>query len=203
MDHFDSSLSMEKHISNVVKSTNFHLRNIGSIRNVLTENATAQLVHAMITSRLDYCNSLLLGLPDSQISRLQKIQNHAARVVSRIGKYDHITPTLKLLHWLPVRQRIMFKTLLLTFKALNGKAPDYIRELLQPLDRKTSTRNTSNEHVLRVPKASKRVTFGERRFSVVAPMEWNRLPLDIRASTSVDVFKRKLKTFLFIKAYSD
>ena len=126
----DNNLKMDKHITSVCKSTNFHLRNIGSIRNVLTESTAAQLVHALITSRLDYCNSLLFGLPDTQIKRLQQVQNNAASMVARVRKFDHITPTLKRLHWLPVRQRLSFKMNLLTFKSLHNQAPAYLSELL-------------------------------------------------------------------------
>ena len=94
------------YINSVCKSLNFHLRNIGSIRHVLTQSSTTQLVHAPITSRLNYCNLLLMGLPGCQLQRLQCTPNHAACVVSQIGKYDHITPTLHSLHWCPVKQRI-------------------------------------------------------------------------------------------------
>ena len=85
-----------------------------------------------VTSRLDYCNSLMFGIPKELISQLQKRQNHAARVITKWRKYDHITPVLVDLHWLPVKQRIDFKILLLTYKALNGLAPAYMRELLIP-----------------------------------------------------------------------
>ena len=197
---FDNQLTMEKHISSVCRATHLQLRNIGSIRHVLTESSAAQLVHSLVSSRIDYCNSLLLGVPDNQLKRLQNIQNHAARIVARITKYDHITPTLRRLHWLPVRQRIAFKTLLLTFKCIHGMAPSYLSDLL--IQKPTSYRTRSSVGtMLVVPKVSNRSTFGERRFSVQSPMLWNKLPMKIRQCTTVDSFKSQLKTFLFNEAY--
>ena len=81
------------------------------------------VLHAFVTSRIDYCNGLLYGLPDCEIAKLQRVQNAAARMLMSYKKYDHITPVLINLHWLPVRYRINFKILLLTFKALYGMAP--------------------------------------------------------------------------------
>ena len=89
---FDDKLSMDAHIKSVCKSTQYHLRNIGAIRHLLTDDAAAQLVHSLISSRLDYCNSLLCGLPDNAIQKLQRIQNNAARIVSRCAKHEHISP---------------------------------------------------------------------------------------------------------------
>ena len=109
---FDKCMDLDSHIGNVCKTTYFQLRNIGSIRNVLSDDACAQLIHALVTVRIDYCNSLLYGLPDSSLFRLQKILNTAARILCRIYKYDHISSTLRDLHWLPVRQRITFKVLI-------------------------------------------------------------------------------------------
>ena len=109
---------MEKHVTNICKKAN-----VGSICNVLSESATKQLVHSLIFSQLDYCNSLLNGLPQYQLNRIQRVQNNAARVVCRIKKFDHVTLTLKALHWLPLKERIDFKTLLLTYKCLHDKAP--------------------------------------------------------------------------------
>ena len=102
-------------------STDFyHIRNIRHIRKYLDVKSTETMVHAFITNKLDYCNSLLNGLPDCQIQKLQRVQNAAARIITGIKKYDHITPALKELHWLPVQQRIEFKILLPTYKALNN-----------------------------------------------------------------------------------
>ena len=80
------------------------------------------VLHAFVTSRIDYCNGLLYGLPDREIGKLQRVQNATARLLTSCKKYDHITPVLRKLHWLPVKYRINFKILLLTFKALHGIA---------------------------------------------------------------------------------
>ena len=102
---FDSHLNLESHINSVCPGTP---RNIRSIRNILTDNACSQLIHALVTVRIDYCNSLLYGLPDCSLSRLQRILNTAARILCKIPKFDHITKTLLDLHWLPIQQRILF-----------------------------------------------------------------------------------------------
>ena len=114
----------------ICKSTHFHLRGIGRIRNLLTFDATAQLIHALITSRLDFCNSILYNLPNKQIERLQRIQNQAARMLKRIPRRHHITPVLRELHWLRIHDRIILKILLLTHKAVNNTAPEYLCDLI-------------------------------------------------------------------------
>ena len=121
------------HVSKGIKSANYHLRNIGKIRKFLNTDTTKSAIVSLVTSRLDYCNGLLCGITDELLCRLQKVQNNAARVVSGSKKYDHITPVLKDLHWLPIRKRIDFKILLLTFKCMQGCAPLYLRELLVKL----------------------------------------------------------------------
>ena len=114
------------HISGICKSTHFHLRGIGRIRNLLTFDATAQLIHGLITRRLDFCNSILYNLPNKQIEILQRIQNQAARMLKRIPRRNHITPVLRELHWLRIHDRIIFKILLLTHKAVHNTAPEYL-----------------------------------------------------------------------------
>jgi len=91
---FDSSLNMKDQVSAVCKSSIFQLRMIGAVRRYLTDDACAQLIHAFVTSRIDYCNSLLASLPQSQYAKLQKLQNIAAQILSRTRKFDHITPVL-------------------------------------------------------------------------------------------------------------
>ena len=196
---FDNNQKMDIHISSVCRAAHFHLRNIGAIRSHLTDSATASLVHSLVTSRLDYCNSLLYGLPDNQLNRLQRIQNIAARIVTRSPKHDHITPVLKQLHWLPVRMRVLYKLLVLTYRALEGKGPSYLQDIVELYKPKTSVVLRSDGR-LDLP-WSNLVSYGDRAFSVAAPAEWNNVPSDLKDCTSYNLFKSKLKTYLFERYY--
>ena len=117
---FDSGMSLTPQVNNTVKTSFGEIRKLSMIRKSLTEEATKTVVHAFVTTRLDYCNSLYFRLPDCQIRKLQNVQNSAARIISGAWKYDHITPVFKELHWLPVYLRIQYKIILLTYKSLNG-----------------------------------------------------------------------------------
>ena len=127
---FDDNHTFQQHIGATCSAIHFLLRKIGRIRKYLSRDSCATLVHAVISSKLDYCNALLYGLPDTQLQRLQRAQNTAARIVTKTRKSDHITPILMQLHWLPVHHRIVYKLLLITYKALNGQAPQYLRNLI-------------------------------------------------------------------------
>ena len=98
----DNSISMDAHINQVCKAAFHHIHNIRRVSKDLSQECLKTLIHAFVTSRLDYCNSLLYGLPKYQISKLQRVQNTAARLITNTRKYDHITPALYSLHWLPV-----------------------------------------------------------------------------------------------------
>ena len=100
---FDPSMNMAAHVSKAVESANYYLRNIARIRKYLTAESGKSAVISLVTSRFDYCNGLLYGIPDELIRKLQRVQNKAARVITLTKKYDYITPVLKELHWLPVR----------------------------------------------------------------------------------------------------
>ncbi len=113
-----------------------------------------KLVHAFMTSRLDYCNALLGGCPTSSINKLQIVQNAAARALTRSRKYDHITPILQSLHWLPIKFRISYKILLLAYKALNDLAPAYLTNLLSRYNPTRSLRS-QNSGLLVVPRIAK------------------------------------------------
>ena len=106
--------------SSICSASSYHLRNIGLIRKYLTQDATEQLVHAFVTSRLDMGNSLLYGLPNNQIHRLSRLQHIAARIITKTKPREHITPVLKKLHWLPVPQRITFKILTYAYRSQTG-----------------------------------------------------------------------------------
>jgi hypothetical protein len=147
---FDRYVTMKEHVIATCKSASFHLYNIKRIRKYLTKDACEKLIHAFVSSKLDYGNALLYGIPNYLLKKMQRIQNTAARIVCDLPKFCHITPVLKELHWLPVQQRIIFKILLLTYKALNGCAPDYICDLINPI---CTQQNTSIQWTIAVGSA--------------------------------------------------
>uniref|UniRef100_A0A8P4KLV1 Reverse transcriptase domain-containing protein n=1 Tax=Dicentrarchus labrax TaxID=13489 RepID=A0A8P4KLV1_DICLA len=197
---FDQDLSFNSHMKQTSRTAFFHLRNITKIRHILSQTDAEKQIHAFVTSRLDYCNSLLSGCPNKSIKTLQLIQNAAARVLTGTRKRDHISPVLASLLWLPVKCRIEFKILLLTYKALHGQAPSYLKELIVPYYPSRTLRSL-NAGLLVVPIVSKSRT-GARAFSYQAPLLWNQLPVVVREADTLTTFKSRLKTFLFDKAYS-
>jgi len=126
---FDEQLGMAVHVTAVCKSCFFQLWQLSLIRSCLTTDSAKTLVHAFISSRLDYCNSLLVGAADCVIRNLQGVQNAAARLITGTRKFDHITPILQDLHWLTIHQRIKYKISMLVNKCLRGLAPPYLDEL--------------------------------------------------------------------------
>ena len=194
---FDSCMSMKPHISNLCKLASFALWRISKIRHLLDQDSTEKLVHAFVTSRLDYCNSLLYGLPCNLLNKIQLIQNSAARVVSRTKKSDHITPVLSRLHWLPLQKRIEFKILCIVYKILHDMAPVYLQELLTIRSSGRALRSSVHgSYILHQP-ISDTAFYGDRAFSVCAPRLWNRLPFLLRSCSSFSSFKANLKTHLF------
>ena len=179
------------------------LWNIFKTRKYLSIDATKSLVHALVTSRLDYCNSLLYGCKTSFIKRHQRIQNYSARAICKIAKYDHISAVLKQLHWHPVKARIEHKLLTLTFKAVHGQAPSYLSELISRRPTLRPVLRSNHSLLLTVPKITSRAdkSTADRAFSLSAPKLWNSLPEELRNCSSVETFKGKLKTFLFTKYF--
>ena len=149
-------LSFYDYISSVCRSTHFHLRIIGRIRHLLSHHATAQLIHVLISTRLDYCNSVLYNLPKSSILRLQRIQNQAARILTRTIRRDHVTEGLIDLHWLKIKERIVYKILILTFNAfIDRTAPLYLCELIEQQNTTTNTRLAGDAFLLKLPPPSR------------------------------------------------
>ena len=193
----DKTLSMQSFVSSTTQSCFFHLYRISTIRKYLTTEAATKLVVCLILSRLDYCNSLLFGLPASTIQPLQRIQNSAARLILKKRKSDHISPLLSSLHWLPVTQRIQFKFLVLVYKSIHNLAPSYLSDLLNLHIPSRSLRSSTDPSSLTIPRPLRLKTIESRAFSVAGPSSWNELPPSIRQAPSLSSFKSKLKTHLF------
>ena len=159
----------------------FHLRNVSNIRRLLSYKIAEQLMHAFVTSRLDYCNSLLSGLPSSTICHLQRVQNMAARILTRTKKHVHI------------------KIMLLTYRGVNGMAPNYIERMLTPYTPQRSLRSSESGQLV-VPH-SRLKGYWVCAFAVVAPTLWNNLPEHIRRAKTLVSFNTLINTELFVKAF--
>ena len=176
------------------------LYNIWRIRKYLSKSACETPINALVVSRLDYCNNLFYGHPAKLLSQLQRVQNSAARLIHQSTQYSPSSPLLQDLHWLPIKYRCIFKILLITFKAIHGHVPSYIQDLVK-VKHQTRTLRSSTATYLDHPSIKLSNNLDERSFYIAAPTEWNRLPANIRNSPSLDVFKKRLKTHLFTKAF--
>ncbi len=152
-----------------------------------------------VTSRLDYCISLYCGLPQTAISRLQVVQNAAARLLTGTKNRNHISPILVCLHWLPVKFRINFKIAVFVYKALSGLVPKYTSDLLIPYSHQRALMS-NNQLLLTVPCCRCKAK-GGRAFSAAAPKLWNSLPVNGRLASSLASFKSVLKSYLFSQAF--
>ena len=194
----DSHLNMEEHVNSICRTARLHLYRIGRIRHMLTDSACASLIHAFVSSRLDHGCALLAGLPLRELAKIQRVQNSAARLLSRVGRRDHITPVLERLHWLPIAHRINFRIAVIVFKCLHGAAPPYLSCLLQTHVASANLRSNSSQ-LLSVPRSLNALS--DRAFYVVAPKIWNDLDPFVREAETLCVFKKRLKTFYFIRAF--
>ena len=185
----DQTLSMSNHISDVCRSSFLSLRRIGCIRPCLSDRATSCLVNSIVTSRLDLCNSSLTGITTDQLNRLQRIQNCAARIIMKKRKYDHITPVIYELHWLPLEFRIQYKLAVLAFRHFEGTLPSYLPVTLWTY-KSTRSLPSSTERLLKSPRVNLK-SAGERSFHFAAPAVWNSLPNSLRNIHSLPQFKKR------------
>ena len=192
----DSKLSMKKHIIKICKTAYFELKCFCSICRFLTEDETKIFVTSYILSRLDYCNCILMGTPNSVIQPLQKIQNLAARLVLLAPHHHHSSPLLEKLHWLPISEHIKYKVTCMCFSAISGSGPAYLSKLLHVYTPSRMLHSSSDTRMLEIQQY-KRKTHGSLTFSCFGPHIWNSLPQEFRHCSTLSSFKAKLKTFLF------
>ena len=196
MDHH---ATMKQHVSSVCRAAFAQLRAINRIKRCLDFQSLEIIMHAFVSFRLDYCNSVLAGINQHLITRLQRVQNAAARVLTGTPKRDHISPVLHSLHWLPIPARIQYKIAIMVFKCIHGTAPQYLQELLQLYAQERELR--SNARTLLVIPLCHSSRTANQAFSVIGPTLWNSLPSHVQSSPSLTSFKSSLKTHLFLLHY--
>ena len=185
----DKNLNLTHHVNQVVSHCYKILKDIGRIRSVLSQKHTEIIVHSVISNRMDYCNSLFHKIDKSNIEKLQKVQNSAARLIVRKRKRESISATIKELHWLRVESRIIFKILLLVYKSINGTSSKNI-------ELEFKSHNCREEDFLMLKTHFYKTKYGKRTYKYNAPRLWNALPLHIRTVDNIDTFKKMVKTIL-------
>ena len=193
--YMDAGLTMKDHVKELKRKCFLTLRNLNKIRFLLTTSQLKTIVNSLVVSCLDYCNALFSGISQQLMHQLQLIQNACAKAITRKYKHDHMEDDLAKLHWLNVRKRVVFKICLLSYKAVNGLAPAYLKEMFNYSHYGHTVR-------LMVPYRSAK-GYGDRSFSVIGPRFFNALPDSVKQSLSVDSFKSCLKTYLFTLSDSE
>jgi hypothetical protein len=199
----DPELTFAQHIRRTAARCFYQLRQLWSVRKSLSDATARILVHALIISRVDYCNSILHRVAEVHFRPLQLVMNAAARLITRKRRFDHITATLRdELHWLPARQRIEFKLCLLVFKCLRQVAPLYLTSMCVTLASGPMSHLRSAAHGdLLVPRC-RTAGYGPRSFAVAGPACWNNLPLELKTlPLTSEQFVSRLKTVLFRRSY--
>ena len=206
---FDKHLSLHDHITKVYQTCFFHIRDLRRIRPCLTLATASTIGTALVQSKLDYCNSLFVNLPNTEIHRLQFLQNSLARAIYRSPKHCHISPILQSLHWLKIPERISYKIVSLTYKLLHFSDPPYLSNLIQISP--GSTRSSDYVTLVR-PAIQSRSAVSGRAFQYVASQLWNSLPNHMKIphpdnptvpTLSHNEFHTELKKYLFFKSYPE
>ena len=188
---FDSDFNFRQHISQVCKSCFYHIRDIGRIRRHISIYTAKTISAALLRSRLDYCNSILNNVAKRDLAKLQRLQNCLARVALRTLRFSPSLPLLKQLHRLPVSYRINFKLSTLTYRALSTQQPPYLVSLLHLSIIPRQLRSSISQQLI-VPKI--KLNLGKLAFSVASPRVWNELPITLKISENIAIFRKKIKT---------
>ena len=186
---FDNKLTFKSQVASVTRKCLYNIRCIYKMKSFLSRDQKKILVCSMVMSALDYSNSVYCGMNSVLFNRLQVVQNTAARLIFNCRKRQSASELCHNLHWLPSRERVLFKIILYVWKCLNGLAPSYLSELIIP------TLDPRRPFDLYVPRSLS--SFGDRAFCIAGPKAWNVIPLEIRSITEPNKFKSKLKHYLF------
>ncbi|CAG2233232.1 unnamed protein product [Mytilus edulis] len=193
----DETLNFKDHITKKCKTAMMNYYKIKCIRSYLSKEATETLVLSLVISHLDYCNVILFGVSQTDLYKLQRIQNMCAKLVLNRSKYDSAKQALFDLHWLPIKARITFKILTYMYNCHVGNAPSYLINLLNPQVSKRSLRSSESSIGCYAVPYNKKKTFSDRSFSTIGPKLWNELGTNVKNSESLDTFKCRLKTLYF------
>ena len=198
---FDQQLTLRDNVHSVIKTANYHIRNIAFIKRYLDVDSLKMLVNNYVITRLDYCNSLYHELPAYLLKGIQRVFNRAARLIVNKPPWERITPVLIGLHWLPVKARIIFKICVLTYLAVNEGVPKYLKEHLVSfsINSEIVLRHSADKHRLLEPRAN--LELGKRAYEYAAPRLYNSLPNSVKESSNVNIFRKKLKTYIFEKCF--
>ena len=198
-----SSLRTREQIDMTCQSVYYHLHNIRQIRKFLTPASTKLLVQGVIMASIDYFNGLLYGVPAVRLSKLQRLQYSAARLITHTLRYCHITPLLLVLHWLPVKFRICHKIADISFKTIHNMGPAFLSNLINIQRCSRYNLRSIVGVILQDHTAKFKCTLVDRSFTAAAPKIWNGLPDYIKKENDFDMFKRLIKTHYFKEANSD
>ena len=193
-----TNFNFRSHISEICSSCIYHIRDLRRIRHHLDLDSAKLLANALVSSRFDYCNSLLSGIAETDFTKIQRLLNRLACVVIKSPPFTHSVPLLRSLHWLPVKYRVHIKICLQTYKALHEEQPVYLRSLIA-ISLPSRSLRSNRASTLSIPRI--KTNTGARAFSSCAPSLWNNLPLSVHSATSVATFRKHLKTYLFDLAF--
>jgi len=196
----DSAVSTDRHVTEVIRSCNYHIRVLRHIRPLLTPDEAKMLAHNIVTSKLDYANALLRGTTSGNLDRLEVAQNSFATVVCQVSRSDSATELRRQLHWLPIRQPIAYKLAVITYRTRSTGTPIYLTDFIKNYH-PSRTLRSADKLLLSVPRMT--LALSAKAFNVSAPSLWNSLSYNCRSAESFSSFRCALKTELFDTAYSE
>ena len=198
----DSELIMRPHIARTASTSFFHLRRLRQLRRFADQSTMQRFVSAFVIARLDYCHSVMAGLPASSLAPLIHVLSAAVRLVAGLGPRDHVTEHMKRLHWLPIQFRIKFKLCVLMHGEVHGQSLSYIKDVLVPLIDLLGHSRLRSADAGQYDVPFTRAQFGCRGLSVAAPTEWNNLPANLRSIADITAFKKAIKLHFGRQVYS-